>query len=149
MGFFLENVFDNDLCNQILDSAKEKLGETKLGGIMEELGVDTDDLGKVAKGVINVIGVARTSVSDDEEAEEETDEEVDEEMDEEEEDLISDEEVVLDGSDEEEEEYEEEEETEEEEYEEDETDGEPAEPSKGMKIARFIIQILKKLLRKD
>lgn len=129
MSSFVENILNTELFTELWHTIKRSFRSTKVGRTMEQLGIDEDDLGQVAKGVINVIGVADKSVDNEEEVEEE---------------VLDDEEADAEEEECEEEEYEEEEEAEEEA----EDESEDAEPSTKMKVARGAIDILKSILKK-
>ena len=137
MSNFLENILNSDLCAQLFQRLKERFGATKLGGTLQELGIDEDDLGQMAKGVINVIGIAGESVDEETEAEE-AEEEVEETGDDVDADCEEDDDEASDCA--EEEEYLEEEDVE--------TADEETQPSKKMRVARTAIDILKKILKK-
>ena len=83
MGSFLENILDSDIAGPVLERAKTKLKDGKIGQTISKFGIDIEsaDLGQMAKSVISVIGLAGKSVKGkyDEVEEEESAEETDEE----------------------------------------------------------------------
>ena len=83
MGSFLENILDSDIAGPVLERAKTKLKDGKIGQTISKFGIDIEsaDLGQMAKSVISVIGLAGKSVKGkyDEVEEEESVEETDEE----------------------------------------------------------------------
>ncbi|SFF85695.1 hypothetical protein [Prevotella sp. KH2C16] len=74
MGSFFENILNSDIASSVLEGAKTKLKDGKIGQTLSKFGIDIEsaDLGQMAKSVISVIGLAGKSVKgNDEEAEEE------------------------------------------------------------------------------
>ena len=73
---------DSDIAGPVLERAKTKLKDGKIGQTISKFGIDIEsvDLGQMAKSVISVIGLAGKSVKGKyDEVEEESVEETDEE----------------------------------------------------------------------
>ena len=86
----LLNLFKGGKATDLIDEAQEKLQDGSLDDVLQKVGMDGEQLGSIAGGVITIIGLAKKAFgmvslekSEDEEAEEET-EETEEEYEEEE-----------------------------------------------------------------
>jgi hypothetical protein len=64
MGNFIEEILNSNITSSVLDTAKAKLQDSKFGQMLGKFGINLGDadLGEMAKGVINVVGLADKSV---------------------------------------------------------------------------------------
>lgn len=58
MASFLDNILQSGIGQQVLNMAGEKLKDGSLQQMLEKTGVGNGNIGSLATGVINVIGLA-------------------------------------------------------------------------------------------